>query len=103
MGRPRQYATATERQAAYRRRMKTTTIWVDRETFTRMDQAVITLQDEIWRALNRGAPLARALYRSHPVGTLEEAVAWILQQIQQAPHTSDEAPRQDATNKGETC
>jgi len=103
MGRPRQYATATERQAAYRRRMKTTTIWVDREAFTRMDRAVISLQDEIWRAFTRGTPRARALYRSQPVDTVEAAVAWILQQIQPPQRTSAEEPRQDATKKEETC
>jgi hypothetical protein len=103
MGRTRQYATATERQAAYRQRMKTTTIWVDREPFARIDRAIGALQDATSRARNSGNPLAHAISRATPVDTLEAAVAWILQQIQQHQGTPDEQQRPDTTKKGKTC
>jgi len=90
MGRIRQYASATERKAAYRSRMKATTISVDREAFTRIDRALIALQDNIWRAHTRGNPLASELYGTKPVDTLEAAVAWILQQINETKRTSAE-------------
>ena len=103
MGRPRKYATATERQAAYRQRMKATTLWVDRAPFERIDRAIIALQDETWRARQRGNALASALYGPKPEDTLEAAVTWILQQIQHPQSTSDDAQGTDATKKGKTC
>jgi len=100
MGRPRQYATASARQAAYWQRMKATTVLVDRAPFARIDHALITLQDALWRARLRGHPLAHALYQTTPVETLEAAAAWILTQTQQSALMCDDEQRPDATKKG---
>ena len=103
MGRPRRYATATERQAAYRARMKATTIWVDRAPFERIDRAITALQEELWRARIRGHPLAHELHGTQPVDTLEATVAWILQLIHQPQHTSDDHELSDMSQKEQTC
>jgi len=83
MGRPRQYASATERQAAYRQRMKATTAWVNRAPYERMTAAMERLHVAIARARHQGSPCARVLYRSSELDTLEAAVAWIIQQLHQ--------------------
>ena len=83
MGRTRQYATATERQAAYRQRMKASTVWVNREPYERLAGAMTTLQTATRRALNQGTPLARELYRVKPEDTLDATVTWIVQLLQQ--------------------
>lgn len=82
MGRKRQYATATERQAAYRRRMKETTIWVDRAPFERMALALDVLYEATWQARKHGNLLAQQLYRSTPVETLETTVSWIIRHLE---------------------
>lgn len=43
MARQKQYATPAARQAAYRQRMKDTTLWVNRVPFQRMEEATQTL------------------------------------------------------------
>ncbi len=83
MGRPRQYASATERQAAYRQRMKATTAWVNRVPYERMTAAVERLHAAISRALHQGHPLAHVLYRASEVDTVEATVAYIVQQLYQ--------------------
>ena len=82
MGRKRQYATATERQAAYRQRMKATTVWVNRAPYERMEAALTVLHDATWRAVHQDHPLARALHRSNPLETLEATVSWFVSQLQ---------------------
>ena len=98
MGRNRQYATATERQAAYRQRMKATTIWVNRAPFERMSEATMTLQTALERASHHGNRLACDLVRATPEETLAATVAWVLSSVQQSP--TDEAQRLDTTTKG---
>jgi len=82
MSRPRQYATAAERQAAYRQRKTATTITVDRAAVVRLEAALTRLQDATWRALHHGSPLARTLYQCDPVATLDAAVAWMVDCLQ---------------------
>jgi hypothetical protein len=82
MGRTRQYATATERQAAYRQRMKATTIWVERAPFHRMEDAIQALHRAMGRACAEGNPTAKTLTGSTPVDTLEATVAWVLHWLQ---------------------
>jgi len=82
MGRPRQYATAAARQAAYRQRMHATTIWVDRAPFERMARAIDMLQEATWCARKQGSLMARELERSTPVETLEATVNWIVHRLQ---------------------
>jgi len=83
MGRTRQYATATERQAAYRQRMKATTVWVNRGPFEQLSGTMTALHSATRRALNQGDPLARELYRAKPEDTLDAAVTWIIKLLQQ--------------------
>jgi len=77
MGRKRQYASATDRQAAYRQRMKETTIWVNRVPFQRIDDAIQALDRITWDACKHGNPTARDLHRANPIDTLEATVEWI--------------------------
>jgi hypothetical protein len=97
MGRTRQYASARERQAAYRQRMIATTLWVDRASFERIDRAIIALQDETWHACIRGHPRARELYCAKPMETLEKTVAWILISFQQETAATMAQPCRDST------
>ena len=83
MGRPRQYATATARQAAYRQRMKATTIWVERAPFQRMEDTMEALHHAMRRAHHAGNPTAQALARATPGETLAATVAWVLHVLQQ--------------------
>ena len=83
MGRPRQYASATARQAAYRQRVKATTVWVDREPFARTEQAIQALHGALGRAMDQGNALARELYGATPVDTVETTVAWVLKRLQE--------------------
>ena len=85
MGRPRQYANATERQAAYRQRMKATTAWVNRAPYERMAAAMARLHAALARAAHQGSPFAHQLYRANEVDTVEAAVAWIVQHLHQEP------------------
>ena len=82
MGRKRQYATATARQAAYRQRMKETTIWVDCAPFERMARALDMLYEATWQARKHGNLLAQQIYRSSPVETLEATVSWIVGRLE---------------------
>lgn len=95
MGRPRQYTTATERQAAYRQRMKATTAWVNRASYERVETALTVLHDATWRALHQDNPLAQEIYRGNPLATLEAMVAWIVPKLQQDTTHSEDAQHSD--------
>jgi len=84
MSRSRQYATPAARQAAYRQRMKETTLLVNREPFLRMDQAMETLYQALHHAAIHKHHLAQTLLRATPVETLEAVVAWVTIQLQTA-------------------
>ena len=77
MGRVKQYSTPAERQAAYRRRMKETTIWVNRDPFLRMEHAGQTLYQLLHRAAAQHHRLAHELLRSTPEDTLVALVEWL--------------------------
>jgi hypothetical protein len=77
MGRPRQYSSATDRQAAYRQRMKETTIWVNRVPYQRIENAIQELDRITWSARKMGNLIARELHRANPIDTLEATVEWI--------------------------
>ena len=81
MGRTRQYASPTERQTDYRQRMHATTVWVNRAPYERMTNAMEQLQRAVSDAHHHGSPLARGLYRSNELDTLEAAVAWLVQHL----------------------
>ena len=79
MSRPRQYATARDRQAAYRQRMRDTTLWVNRETFAPLVQAAGQLHAALFRAACRGDALAQAVYRPSEAATLDALAEWVTQ------------------------
>jgi|GEM_PF-2904030 len=86
MSRPRQYATARERQAAYRRRMRETTLWVNREAFARLVTAAGELHAVLFRAACRGNALAQVVYRTTETDTLEALLQWMNQRLVHPPH-----------------
>lgn len=99
MGRPRQYATPAERQAAYRQRMHAETVWVNRAPWARLETALAVLHDATWRAVHQGHPLAQALHRANALDTLEAAVTWIVTQLQTDARDAAEEPLTDALPK----
>ena len=99
MGRTRQYATATERQAAYRQRMKATTAWVNRAPYERMETALTLLHDATLRAFCQDNPIAREIHRSNPLETLEATVAWIVSRLQQDMRPSADTQHQRRDDK----
>ena len=103
MGRTRQYATASARQAAYRQRMKTTTVWVNREPFEQMLHATNTLYSAIGRASAQGHQLARDLSRATPEATLSATVAWVVRYLQTEKLLEDALLDTEATTKRQTC
>ena len=64
MARPKQYASAAEKQAAYRARVGATTAIVDRSALDRLHQRLDQLQAAIGSAARAGDPFAR---RCHAV------------------------------------
>ncbi len=82
MGRPRQYANATARQAAYRQRRKATTAWVNRAPYERMTTAIERLHGALWQARYHGSPLASEICRAEAGATLEAVVTWIVQYLE---------------------
>ena len=82
MPQPTQHADNAARQAAYRQRMKETTIWVDRAPFERMARALDLLYEVTWQARKHGNLLAQQLYRSTPAETLEATVSWIIGRLE---------------------
>ena len=85
MSRPRQYATARDRQAAYRQRMRETTLWVNRDAFARLVTAADALHAVLFRAVCRGDALAQAVYRPTEAETVEALVNWMNQRLAQPP------------------
>jgi hypothetical protein len=60
MGRPKQYTTAADRQAAYRRRLQDTAAVVDRQALEHLHQRLEQLQHALVAARAHGDPLAQA-------------------------------------------
>ena len=60
MGRPKRHATAADRQAAYRRRLRETTAIVDRQALERLHHRLDLLQQALVAARAQGDPLAHA-------------------------------------------
>jgi hypothetical protein len=59
MGRPKQYASAAEKQAAYRARLDATTLLVERAALERLHQRLDALQQAIRAAAAQGDAFAR--------------------------------------------
>ena len=75
MGRPKRYATAADRQAAYRRRLRETTALVDRQALERLQQQLDQLQQALVAARAQGDPLARAAYSASIESMLDKLTA----------------------------
>ena len=75
MGRPKCYATAADRQAAYRRRLRETTALVDRQALERLQQQLDKLQQALVAARTQVDPLARAAYSASIETMLDKLIA----------------------------
>lgn len=75
MGRPKRYATAADRQAAYRRRLRENTALVDRQALERLQQQLDQLQQALAAAHAQGDPLARAAYSASIETMLDKLTA----------------------------
>jgi hypothetical protein len=75
MGRPQRYRTAADRQAAYRRRLRETTVIVDRQALARLHHRLEQLQRAIHQARVNGDPLAQAASAALPETMLEKLIA----------------------------
>ena len=76
MGRPKHYATAADRQAAYRQRLHTETVVVDRPALARLEARLARLHAAIAQAARRGDPCARQVLHGSQETTLEALCAW---------------------------
>ena len=75
MARPRRYASAAEKQAAYRARLQAGTATVDREALERLYQRLDRLQGAIAAAARAGDPLARRCRAGSVDTTLDMLIA----------------------------
>ena len=76
MGRRKQYATAAERQAAYRQRVRADTVRVDRPALARLEKQLARLQEAITQAAHHGNPCARQVLHAGQETTLEALCDW---------------------------
>jgi hypothetical protein len=60
MGRPRQYASAAERQRAYRERLEAEMVRVNRRDLDRLEARLTALQQAVRAASRAGDPVAQA-------------------------------------------
>lgn len=86
MGRPKQYATSVERQAAYRQRVRQETVVIDRQQLERLCAQLDGLQLAIARAKRAGDPCARQVMHASVESTLEALTAWFLARAAASPH-----------------
>jgi len=84
MGRTKRYATAAERQAAYRRRFQEETLVMDRHAIEQLDQRLTRLHDAIRTAAQHGDPLAHRVRSGSMDRTLEKLTDFFLAQAQGA-------------------
>ena len=84
MGRRKYYATAAERQAAYRRRLQEETLVVDRHSLERLDQRLARLHDAITTAMVQGDALARRVRCASVDSTLDKLTELFLERAQAA-------------------
>ena len=86
MGRPKQYATSAERQAAYRQRLHTQTVVVDRHRLERLLAQVEHLQAAIALAKHAGDLCAGHVCHASVESTLEALTAWFTTRAVVASH-----------------
>lgn len=76
MGRHKCYTTPAERQAAYRQRLHTDTVVVNRASLAKLEGRLAALQTAIHRAKQAGHPLARTVGHASVDTTLEALTNW---------------------------
>jgi hypothetical protein len=76
MGRHKQYLTSADRQAAYRQRLHTETVIVDRRQFDRLLLLLEHLHAALAQAKRAGDPCAGHVYHVGVESTLEALTAW---------------------------
>lgn len=86
MGRPKQYATFAERQAAYRQRVREETVVIDRARLDRLRAQLDGLQLAIAQAKRAGDPCARQVGHASVETTLAALTAWFHTQAAVPPH-----------------
>jgi len=74
-GRPRQYASAAEKMAAYRARQEQRTLLADRANFEQTQQLLARLMDAVHAAARAGEPVASGLEARTQLGLLESLAA----------------------------
>ena len=76
MGRRKCHATPAERTAAYRRRLQSETVMVDREHLARLEDRLTALHAAISQAKQAGHPVAQQVCHGSLDSTLEALTAW---------------------------
>ena len=79
MARPRQYASAAQKQAAYRARLEASTALVDRRALEHLHERLERLQTAIGSAARAGDPLARRC-RAASIETMLDKLAAAFQE-----------------------
>lgn len=74
MARPKQYSSSPARQAAYRKRLKQSTVVVDRGALERLEAKLETLQQAVQDAAAEGDTLASACAASSADTTLDKLI-----------------------------
>ena len=76
MGRHKQYANDAERQAAYRKRLRTESVLVDRSALARLETRLVRLHEAIRHAAHHRDPCARHILHASQETTLEALCDW---------------------------
>lgn len=85
MSRPRQYPCAAAKQAAYRARLQTTTMIVDRGALTRLHEKLDRLREVLSAAAQQGDPLAHQCSAASVDTMLEKTIAAFEKRLAHAP------------------
>ena len=76
MPRPRLYPDAAARQAAYRRRLRQTTVVVNRAPFNMLNHKLETLRAAVSAAAAQGDPVAKQCRAGLPDPVLDKLIAY---------------------------
>jgi len=75
LARPKQYASAAQKQAAYRARLEASTVLVDRSALERLHERLNRLQAAIGSAAGAGDPFARRCHAASIETMLDKLAA----------------------------
>lgn len=85
MGRQKRYATAAERQAAYRHRVRADTLVVDRHAWEQLEQRLARLHAAITAARGQGESVAQQVGCVSVDSTLDQLTHWFLERAKPTP------------------